>query len=483
MPLTSTGPTDPVFVSSNSTLLDASLISGGVDAQFIIHGQLFNDSSALMDVYTATPGDVPVLYVGETGSLSNIVQVYQGNSLSLINYGNIYTNSPFGTTIAVYEDLSQNFFSLQNAGTISATSTGQSGAPVRFAATIASDIGGVVTNSGTIYSPVRAIFLGDKSGISHGDLTNTGIIDGDVLFEGGNDLFDNYGQVFGDVDLGAGNDYLDGTAGKVFGDIDGGKGNDTIIGGDNNDNIDGGTEFDLLRGNGGEDNLVAGSGNDTAYGGDGNDNIEGSTGSDLMGGGAGNDEMTGGGGNDTMTGYTGDDTISGNDGSDQMMGGTGNDTLNGGKGHDTMYGGDGNDSLGGGENNDIMAGGEGDDLMLGWTGNDIMAGNQGQDDMRGQAGSDHLNGGWGNDTLNGGSENDFFEFVRHSGDDVIEDFEDGIDLIDLTAFQLADFAALSGAISDYNGGSLIDLDALGGDGSVWVQWVSAVSLTTADFIL
>jgi Ca2+-binding RTX toxin-like protein len=463
--LTSTGPGDSVFVSSNSTLLDVFLSAGGVDATFRIFGQLNNDYTVL-DIYTVTPGDIPVLYVGSTGVLSSDYQVYQGNSLSLTNDGTIISTSPFGTTIAVYEDNAQSFFSLRNSGYIGVATPTSTGAPTSFGATVSSNIGGVVNNSGTIYAPDRAIYLGSYNG-SHGDLTNTGIIDGDVLFGSGTDRFINHGTLFGHLDMGAGDDFYFGRDGVAQGFIQGGAGNDHITGGNNADLIDGGTEFDYIHGRGG----------------DGDDLMDGGTSSDSMGGGEGNDLMYGGGGNDTMYGYTGEDSMFGNDGSDLMVGGDGDDTMNGGNGNDVMYGGRGDDSLGGGDNNDTMYGGDGNDYMLGWTGNDSMFGNDGRDDMNGQVGSDYLNGGWGNDTLTGGSEADTFAFVRFSNDDVITDFQDGIDRIDMTAFQLVNFAALSGSVTNYNGGALIDLDSLGGDGSVWVQNVGAASLTAADFIL
>ena len=80
---------------------------------------------------------------------------------------------------------------------------------------------------------------------------------------------------------------------------------------------------------------------------------------------------------------------------DQIHGQGGNDTLSGLGGNDSLYGGDGND---------LLIGGAGDDILV---------------------------GGAGNDTLVGGVGSDRFVLKPNTGVDVIEDFQVGIDRIQL----------------------------------------------------
>jgi serralysin len=68
------------------------------------------------------------------------------------------------------------------------------------------------------------------------------------------------------------------------------------------------------------------------------------------------------------------------------------------------------------------------------TGNDganTLIGNRGNNAIHGDAGADMLNGGAGRDRLYGGAHDDVFIFRKGSGKDVIEDFEDGTDLLRL----------------------------------------------------
>lgn len=81
---------------------------------------------------------------------------------------------------------------------------------------------------------------------------------------------------------------------------------------------------------------------------------------------------------------------------------------------------------------------EGRDYFNGLRGNDFIYGNKGGDHLFGGAGDDTLRGGAGYDHLKGGLGNDVFLFAdipENSnilrGSDVIEDFQQGEDLIDL----------------------------------------------------
>lgn len=106
----------------------------------------------------------------------------------------------------------------------------------------------------------------------------------------------------------------------------------------------------------------------------------------------------------------------------------GNDEIDGGAGDDRLFG------LGG---NDEIDGGAGKDLIEGGDGADDLDGELGDDSLSGGAGNDLLNGGAGNDLLTGGAGADVFEFYRGSGRDVITDFANGQDRIEIDGLSRA----------------------------------------------
>lgn len=126
------------------------------------------------------------------------------------------------------------------------------------------------------------------------------------------------------------------------------------------------------------------------------------------------------GGNDTVIGSADSELILGNDGQDSISGNAGNDTLIGGKDNDFVDGGSGNDSIRGDANEDIIRGGDGNDSLFGGKGNDQLFGD---------AGDDFLSGDQGNDTLTGGLGNDRFVLSIGGGLDIITDFGNGSDFI------------------------------------------------------
>lgn len=100
----------------------------------------------------------------------------------------------------------------------------------------------------------------------------------------------------------------------------------------------------------------------------------------------------------TLYGGAGDDTIFGNNGQDLIFGGSGNDLLRGNAGFDTVYGGSGDDQVLGGIMADVLVGGLGADTLI---------------------------GGLGADRFVYGSAAD--------GGDIITDFTQGLDKVDLSA--------------------------------------------------
>ncbi len=307
--------------------------------------------------------------------------------------------------------------------------------------------------------------------------------------------------------------------------VTGGTGDDTVYGGAGNDEIQGNIGNDLLIGNAGNDQFLGGQGSDTvsyasATGGvnaylqfsgsevgsgegrdsfDGIENLTGSAFNDRLNGDAGNNMLMGGAGDDILKGIAGDNVIYGGSGADRLFGGAHADDLHGGGGNDTLialagddalYGDSGADLLFGGRDVDALYGGTGGDNLRGNLGNDMLFGEEGSDDLRGggnndmmhggadddflfgENGSDTLSGGAGNDAMSGGSGlgigdgfADTFVYADTAsgggGFDRIKDMEDGLDLIDLTAFGYGDFSAVNAVAA--NGGADTRIDFGSGD--------------------
>ncbi len=335
----------------------------------------------------------------------------------------------------------------------------------------------------------------------------------------------------------SGNDVIQGTYGVNT--IDGLAGNDTVYGHDGNDTIYGGIGNDRLYGDWHNDTLYGGTGDDTLNGGQGDDVIDGGTGNDLASGDAGSDtfivskgdgglvidDFTAGAGGDRLVakGYTSaalaasqltqagsDALLNLQDGTNITFsdikasalvsslygdiggsvsafrpgssapspepappvtgtirtGGSGNDIIDGSKGDDIISGRSGNDRLGGSDGND---------RLLGDDGNDTLYGHWGNDSLNGGAGDDRLDGGPGQDYLYGGTGRDVFVVSDLSGQDVILDFRQGEDRLDLTALLgqngLASLKSVSGETALY-----VDVDGAGSGKAVLVAMFESDTL-------
>ena len=185
-----------------------------------------------------------------------------------------------------------------------------------------------------------------------------------------------------------------------------------------------------------------------------------------------------------MEGTDGFDLFVGGSGMDEMYGGGDGDILDAGAGNDKLYGGAGYDLLIGGAGVDELHGGEGNDTLDGGTGNDTLHGEAGNDTLDGSGGEDIIVGGLGNDTLWGdrcaGQSVDTFVFGVGHGDDTIKDFADGMDRIDLSAFEgIDDLADLS--IMQEGGDVVIDLTDWNG-GTITLENFVLDDLDNGDFV-
>jgi len=167
----------------------------------------------------------------------------------------------------------------------------------------------------------------------------------------------------------------------------------------------------------------------------------------------------------------GNDRINLNNGDDQFHTGAANDTIVGGAGQDWLSGGTENDLLFGGSGDDQLLGGNDEDRLSGGGGADRLWGDAGNDSLSGGLGNDWIEGGRGDDRLSGGPQGDHFVFAAGSGDDVITDFQVGLDVLDLTWTRRTQIVDLAG-----------DALIVSGRNSVLLLGVQAQDVTLADLM-
>ena len=132
-----------------------------------------------------------------------------------------------------------------------------------------SDYGMTVYNDsdGTIRGSEAAIMTKGTAAIS---LSNWGVVDGKIVltavpsadaYQGDSIL--NWGQIYGSVSLGLGDDQFNNIDDATSGSVWGGGGSDQLIGGNNHDVLNGGAGDDYLEGGSDDDTLTGGTGWDT----------------------------------------------------------------------------------------------------------------------------------------------------------------------------------------------------------------------------
>ncbi len=140
----------------------------------------------------------------------------------------------------------------------------------------------------------------------------------------------------------------------------------------------------------------------------------------------------GGVGNDTLISNSLNNVLNGNGGSDTVSYQTANKAVSVNLATQTATGGGGSDTLISIEN---AIGSSKNDTLIGDSGSNVLHGGAGNDTLNGGAGNDFIYGDLGNDTLNGGAGADVFVFAD-SSNDMIKDFQTGVDKIDLSAFHV-----------------------------------------------
>lgn len=175
------------------------------------------------------------------------------------------------------------------------------------------------------------------------------------------------------------------------------------------------------------------------------------------------DNLKGSNGADKMYGSLGNDVLKGNKGDDILEGGQGKDRLKGNQGDDKLHGGFGDDKLHGGSGDDTLIGGEGDDIVVGGRGSDVMTGSEGNDNFVFE----------------------IWKSLRYGENDVITDFEVGVDQIEFQGWGHIDseywFSGVlsEGRIVDTQDGALFHSNY---GGEVLFEGVNVADLSASDFM-
>lgn len=131
--------------------------------------------------------------------------------------------------------------------------------------------------------------------------------------------------------------------------------------------------------------------------------------------------------------------------------------------------------------NDLIRGGGGNDTIFAYSGNDTIYGDAGDDEIFGNEGDDTIIGGAGNDFMIGEAGSDVFVLNTGDGEDWINDFEVGVDKIDLSAItSISGFSELTANAAEWVAGSTwLYTDP---NNYVRLEGVSLASLQASDFI-
>lgn len=462
---------------------------GGSSSLTVLGDIVAFGGNAIRSEFGSEPTSVFIQTAGTLSSNFDTVEIVAVNSISYANSGTVLSQGD-AVDLRFTTALQGSDMKVSNSGTIQGNDDG-----IVLGAT---GVNAKVLNTGDILGGRGygiALDVGMAGSTGTVTIHNSGTIagmNGSILGQANPMVIVNTGLLVGNAVLSSGADLYRGGQGRLDGQLQAGAGADTATGGAGDDTFVGGLGDDLLRGGRDDDSLNGGGDNDVLVGGAGDDTLVG----DI-----GDDDLSGGRGDDFVTGDDGNDSITGGEGQDALLGGTGDDTLTGSFGDDTLLGDAGNDDLSGGDGRDFLNGGAGNDVLNGQDGNDVLGGAAGNDTINGSAGDDRISGGAEFDQLTGGNGADVFVYATAAdstllASDMITDFAQGADLIDLKAvspqvlaFQgsgafagggtasvrvLATSATLTQILVDTNGDATADMR---------IRLVGNYTLTAGDFLL
>ncbi len=139
------------------------------------------------------------------------------------------------------------------------------------------------------------------------------------------------------------------------------------------------------------------------------------------------------------------------------------------------------DTIDGTAANDELRGDGGDDILNGFAGADLLRGDKGSDTLNGGDGNDRLRGDAGNDMLTGGAGADRFIFSDRGGSDTITDFQDGTDVLFISATGIAGMEDLTIA-ENAAGDAVVSVLATGQTTAFTLIGIHVSDLSAADFI-
>lgn len=159
----------------------------------------------------------------------------------------------------------------------------------------------------------------------------------------------------------------------------------------------------------------------------------------------------------------------GTDGTDHLVDEPGfGSVIDGLAGDDVIFALDGDDLIFGGEGHDVILAGAGEDMIVGGSGNDLLYGNAFDTDAEGYV-----------IATDDSTAKDTFVFEPGGGNDMIADFDDGVDVIDLSPIDSINSMDDLWIFQHENDAVI----ALGpGNGSITLQNFNADDLSDADFI-
>lgn len=442
----------------------------------------------------------------------------------------IHSDISFGGVIASYDDFDSAFAVVspgQSIDIVNDSAVGNVGSQTVTAESISIRGGSLFDGKFTLGAGINNF---DLDGATNAGITGNNL-DNLLFGSDGDNVISGLGGT-DDISGGSGNDSLDGGSGNDV--LRGGPGDDTHLGGTGDDiyvvgdpgdvisestgegtdtvltkadftlpsevealfaisgakglSLTGNTQSNVITGANGDDNLGGKNGNDTLTGRGGDDSIDSGSGDDEINGWGGNDTLIGGDGDDLIRGADGDDFLSGGNGSDRLWSMNGNDTLDGGDGDDAFYVRNSSatvvEASGGGRDViyttvDFKAGiGQEIEVIRAATDTNIdITGNAFDNYLKGGAGANGIDGGRGNDLLFGGAGSDEFRFGTNWGFDIIQDFVDGADVLNMTG---SGVTALSQLTISQNGQDT-QIEAASGD-TIVLQKTTATSISANDFV-